>query len=174
MGNSRGWWEGKTLVIETTNIKSGDSATHDTQARAASPLNMATQHVPPFNTIPTSSQASTLEKLTMVGPDAILYQITYDDPEVFTAPWTAQLEWTRDEGYQFFEYACHEGNVQVRNYITADRAKREGYARGEGDPNEDDGNSRFATQFDFDRVAPGAPAPFGFGPPPPADDEDEE
>jgi hypothetical protein len=50
--------------------------------------------------------------------------MTYSDPEVFTAPWTLRYDWTRDESYEFFEYACHEGNVQVRNYITASRAGR--------------------------------------------------
>jgi hypothetical protein len=174
MGNSRGWWEGKTLVIETTNIKSGDSLTRDVSKRAAAPLNIATQYSLPFNTAPTSTKAKSLEKLTMQGPDAILYEITYDDPEVFTAPWTAQLEWTRKSDYEFFEYACHEGNVQVRNYITADRAKRAGIARGEIDPNEPDGNAIWSRQFDFDRVAPGAPPPPNFGPPPPPREEEEE
>jgi hypothetical protein len=41
---------------------------------------------------------------------------------VFTAPFTARLDWTRNDEYEFYEYACHEGNVQVRNYITASRA----------------------------------------------------
>jgi len=173
MGNSRGWWEGKTLVIETTNIKSGDSLTRDVSKRAAAPLNIATQYSLPFNTAPTSTKAHSRERLTMQGPDAILYEITYDDPEVFTAPWTAQLEWTRNEDYQFFEYACHEGNVQVRNYITASRAKRASIARGETDPNEPDGNATWARQFDFDRVAPGAPPPPQFGPPPPPREEEE-
>lgn len=173
MGHSRGWWEGKTLVIETSNIKSGDSLTRDVSKRAAAPLNIATQYSLPFNTAPTSTKARSRERLTMQGPDAILYEITYDDPEVFTAPWTAQLEWTRKEDYQFYEYACHEGNVQVRNYITADRAKRAALARGEGNPNEPDSNARWATQFDFDRVAPGAPPPPRFGPPPPPEDEEE-
>ncbi len=50
--------------------------------------------------------------------------MTYSDPEVFTAPFTARLDWTRNSSYEFYEYACHEGDVQVRNYITADRAGR--------------------------------------------------
>jgi hypothetical protein len=153
MGNSRAHWEGKTLVIETSNIKSGDAATHDTEKRAASPLNMATQGVPPFNTIPTSTQAKTVERLTMTGPNAMTYEITYSDPEVFTAPWTARLEWARDESYQFFEYACHEGDVQVRNYITASRAHRADLASGKVQPDKVDSRSRFAVPFDRDPAA---------------------
>jgi len=153
MGNSIGHWEGKTLVIETTNIVSGDSATHDVAKRAASPLNMATQNVPPFNTIPMSSEAKTVERLTMMGPSSLRYEVTYSDPEVFTAPWTAQLEWTRDDSYEFFEYACHEGDVQVRNYITASRAHREQIKAGTSTA-EPDGRATFAKQFDFDPVAP--------------------
>jgi hypothetical protein len=122
LGNSIGWWEGNTLVIETTNLKTGDSATQDSFARNGSPLNMATMGVPPWNTIPTSEKAKVIERLTMTGPDTIVYEMTYSDPEVFTAPFTARLDWTRNDDYEFFEYACHEGNVQVRNYITASRA----------------------------------------------------
>jgi hypothetical protein len=122
MGQSIGWWEGNTLVIETSNIKSGNSAEADPALRNGSPLNMATMGVPPFNIIPTGSQARSVERLTMTGLDSIVYEITYSDPEVFTAPWTARLDWTRNDEYQFFEYACHEGNVQVRNYITASQA----------------------------------------------------
>ncbi len=101
MGFSRGHWEGKTLVIETSNIKSGDSVTHDLNKRAASPVNMATQNVPPFNTIPTSTQAKTVERLTMTDANTITYEITYTDPEVFTAPWTARFNWDRDDSYEF-------------------------------------------------------------------------
>jgi hypothetical protein len=151
MGNSRGHWEGKTLVIETTNIKSGDSATHDSARRAASPLNMATQGVPPFNTIPTSTQARTVERLTMVDPKTITYEITYTDPEVFTAPWTVRLNWDRDDKYEFFEYACHEGDEQVRNYITASKAHLAQIAAGTVDPaTERDSRARFAVPFDVD------------------------
>ena len=151
MGNSRGHWEGKTLVIDTTNIKSGDSATHDSARRAASPVNMATQGVPPFNTIPTSTQAHTVERLTMTGPNTITYEITYTDPEVFTAPWTVRLNWDRDEKYQFFEYACHEGDEQVRNYITASKAHIQQIKDGKVDPaKERDSRERFAQPFDVD------------------------
>jgi hypothetical protein len=124
LGSSRGRWDGSTLVVETTNLKSGDSATRDMFARNGSPLNMATRGIPPWNTIPTSTKAKVVERLTMTGPDTITYEMTYSDPEVFTAPWTLRFDWTRDDTYAFYEYACHEGNVQVRNYITASRAGR--------------------------------------------------
>lgn len=125
MGQSLGYWEDhNTLVIETTNIKAGDSVVGDRLARGPSPLNMATMGVPPNNTIPTSEEAKVVERLTMTGPDSMVYELTYSDPKVFTAPWTARLPWTRNNDYEFFEYACHEGNVQVRNYINASRAER--------------------------------------------------
>jgi hypothetical protein len=168
MGDSRAHWEGKTLVIETTNIKSGDGATHDPLKRAASPLNMATANVPPFNTIPTSTEARTIERLTMTGPNTITYEITYSDPKVFTAPWTARLDWTRDDKYVMYEYACHEGDVQVRNYITSSRAKRQQIAEGKLTGKESDGNDRFAHQFDFDPATlPAGARGFGGPPPPP-------
>lgn len=177
MGNSRGWWEGKTLVIETTNIVSGDSATDVVSDRSASPLNMATQFtgtldVPAFNTVPMSSQAMTVERLTMTGPDTIIHELTYSDPEVYTQPWTTRLAWTRDEDYQFFEYACHEGNYMPRDYISASRAQQARIAAGEEEPvtAENDDRSRFAQPFDHD---PGTGPRPGFGPPPPADDEEE-
>ena len=166
MGNSRGHWEGKTLVIETSNIKSGDAVSHDPSKRAASPLNMATANVPPFNTIPTSDQAHTVERLTMIGSDTITYEITYDDPKVFTAPWTARLDWSRNEKYKFYEYACFEGDVQVSNYIKASRAKRQQIAEGKLTGKEPDGNARFAHQFDFDPATMPVGAARGTPPPP--------
>jgi hypothetical protein len=60
----------------------------------------------------------------MTGPDSIIYEMTYSDPETFVAPFTARLDWKRNEKYGFFEYACHEGDVQVRNYISSSRALR--------------------------------------------------
>ena len=114
MGDSRGSWDGpNTLVIETTNFQPGPSAT-----------NIGTTGSPPFNDTPVSNRAKMTERLTMTGQDEIIYEVTWNDPEIFTAPWTARLEWKRDDSYDMFEYACHEGNVQVRNYITASRVER--------------------------------------------------
>ena len=174
MGNGRGRWEGKTFVIETSNIKSGDGVTYDIQKRAASPLNMATQNVPPFNTIPTSVKAHTVERLTMVDANTMDYQITYDDPMVFTRPWTARFEWARDDKYQFFEYACFEGDVQVSGYIKASRAERAQIAAGtrKAETSAEDSRSRFAQQFDYDPAANDRPGPppgaRPAAPPPPA------
>ena len=157
MGNSRGWWEGKTLVIETTNIVSGDAATQDTAHRSASPLNMATQFTgtlvtPAFNTVPMSTDAMTMERLTMTGPNTIVHELTYSDPQVYTAPWTTRIEWGRDDSYQFFEYACHEGNYMPRDYISASRAQQARIAAGEeaAVTAETDDRSRYATPFDWD------------------------
>ncbi len=162
LGNSVGWWEGNTLVIETTNIKSGDSASHDHFSRNGSPLNIATQAVPPFNTIPTSTKAKTVERLTMTGPNSLMHELTYSDPEVFTAPWTTRVEWIRDDNYNFFEYACHEGNRMPRDYISASRAKRRDIAAGLVDPNAPDDRAQWARIFDRDpAVAPPPAAPDG-------------
>jgi hypothetical protein len=161
LGNSVGWWEGNTLVIETTNIKSGDSATHDSYARNGSPLNIATQAVPPYNTIPTSKQAKTVERLTMTGPNALMHELTYSDPEVFTAPWTTRVEWIRDDNYEFFEYACHEGNRMPRDYISASRAKRRDIAAGLVDANAPDDRAQWARIFDRDPAVAPPPAPPG-------------
>ena len=117
LGESRGHWEGNTLVIETAHIVVGDSATGDALKRAASPSSAS-------STIPTSEKASAVERLTMTGPGALVYEATYTDPDVFTAPWTVQVEWMRNDSYKMYEFACHEGNVQVRTMINASRAQR--------------------------------------------------
>ena len=114
LGESRGRWEdGNTLVVETTNLKPGPSAT-----------NIGTTGSPPTNDTPISEQARITERFTMTSADTIIYEITLDDPVVFTQPWTARLDWQRDDDFAIFEYACHEGNVQIRNYINASRAER--------------------------------------------------
>jgi hypothetical protein len=117
-GQSLGHWEGNTLVIETRNIVAGDSVSGDLAKRAASPLSGRGRGL-----VPMSEKATTVERLTMTRPDTLAYEVTYSDPEVFTAPWTVEDEWTRDDKYRLYEFACHEGN-EVRELITASRAQR--------------------------------------------------
>jgi hypothetical protein len=50
--------------------------------------------------------------------------VTINDPVTQTAPWTVRMPWKRDDSYAIYEYACHEDNEAVRNYITSSRAKR--------------------------------------------------
>jgi hypothetical protein len=166
MGHSRARWEGKTLVIETSNIQSGDAVTHDPNKRSAAPVIVTMIGGAPFNTIPMSARTRVTERLTMTGPDTLVHELTYDDPETFTAPWTTRIEWVRDDGYQFYEYACHEGNHAIRGYINSSRAKRRDEAAGIVQPQtlEQDDRSRFITIFDRDPGVAPPPAP----PPAPA------
>jgi hypothetical protein len=114
LGESRGHWEnGNTLVVETTNFRPGPSAT-----------NVGTWGSPPWNDTPVSTGAKMTERFTMTGPDSIVYEVTWNDPTIFTAPWTARLDWRRKSDYQMFEYACWEGDVQIRGYISSSRAQR--------------------------------------------------
>jgi hypothetical protein len=119
MGQSLGHWEGDTLVIETGAMVAGDSASKDVWKRASSPIAGRGRN----GLVPISERARTVERLAMTGPDTMTYTVTYSDPGVYTAPWTAELEWTRNEGYRLYEFACHEGN-QVRTMITGSRVQR--------------------------------------------------
>ena len=112
-GDSRGRWEGNVFLVETTNLKPGASA-----------LNMATIGVPPNNTLPMSEQATVVERFALADRNTLVYEMTYTDPVIWEAPFTVRMDVPRNDDYEFFEYACHEGNVQVRNYISASRAQR--------------------------------------------------
>ncbi len=114
MGDSRGTWEDhNTLRVDTVNFRPGPSAT-----------NIGTTGSPRENDTPVSEEAHLVERFHMVGEDEIIYEFSWTDPVVFEEPWSARLEWQRDDDYGMYEYACHEGNVQIRNYITASRAER--------------------------------------------------
>ena len=112
-GYSRGRWEGNTLVVETTNFNGQGSST-----------NIHTVGSPPFNNTPISEEYVLTERFTRTGPDAITYQATLNDPVIWTAPWTVELPWQRDDSYEIFEYACHEDNSMIRNYIVTSRHER--------------------------------------------------
>jgi hypothetical protein len=113
MGESRGRWEGNTLVITTTNFKAGASAT-----------NIGVMGSPQGNRFPTSEQMTITERLTRLNKDMLLYEITTEDPVVLTRPWTARFPLKLDPKYEWWEYGCHEGNRTIRDYINASRAER--------------------------------------------------
>jgi hypothetical protein len=104
MGVSRGHWDGDTLVIETTNFN------------GLPPMNLVG---PAGYQVPTSPEERVVERLTRTGPDTIWYEARIDDPGVFTEPFKMAFPWHRNDDYKLFEYACHEGNTIVQNYIHA-------------------------------------------------------
>jgi hypothetical protein len=105
-GDSIGWWEGDTLVVETTNI-------HPSQLAQVSILW-------PYRGA--SEKLKVIERFTRTGPDTILYKFTMDDPSTFTAPFSGELPFNRlDEN--LFEYACHEGNYALTNILAGERAR---------------------------------------------------
>jgi hypothetical protein len=104
MGDSRGHWEGTTLVIETTNFNGKVGITRN------------------GNTLPTSSDLRVVERLTRVGPATLQYEATVTDPRTWPRPWTVTLPLTLHPEYQFFEYACHEGNYAMTHILSGARA----------------------------------------------------
>jgi hypothetical protein len=104
LGDSRGHWEGDTLVIETTNLTD----------RTGIGLNGGGQRH--------SARLKITEHLTRTDADTIQYRITIDDPDTWTAPWTMEMPLERDEDYGLYEYACHEGNYAMFNILSGARA----------------------------------------------------
>ena len=113
MGESRGHWDGNTLVIVTTNYKAGASAT-----------NIGVAGSPQGNRFPTSEQMKTTERLTRLNNDFLLYEIKTEDPLIITRPWTVRFPLKNDPSYEWWEYGCHEGNRTIGDYINASRAER--------------------------------------------------
>jgi hypothetical protein len=108
-GDPRGHWDGNTLVVETTNFNAlGWIATNAASAR--------------IRGVPHSEALRLVERFTRVDADTIGYEVTVDDPNVFTRPWTVSIPLSRDESYQIFEYACHEGNRAIEHVLSAARA----------------------------------------------------
>jgi hypothetical protein len=97
MGDSRGRWEGGTLVVETTNF------TDKTNFRGAS------EHL------------RVIERFTRTDENTLLYQFTIDDPHSYTRIWSGEIPMKRADG-PLFEYACHEGNLSMSNTLSAARA----------------------------------------------------
>jgi hypothetical protein len=102
LGDSRGRWDGDTLVVETTNFHPNGNAMGGLFRFADQNLTLT-------------------ERFTRSGQDAITYEFTVDDPTVWTRKWSAMVPWTRARG-NIYEYACHEGNYSLPHMLTAARA----------------------------------------------------
>jgi hypothetical protein len=117
LGDSRGRWEGNTLVVETTNYRDGKPINNPL-------INLAVQGSPPGNRFPASDQMKTTERIVRLNDDTWLYEITTEDPVILTEPFTVRYPMRHDPTYWGPEYACHEDNTIVRNYIETDRYRR--------------------------------------------------
>ena len=100
LGDSRGHWDGNTLVVETTNF---------TDEGRGSTFEYATRNM------------RLVERFTRISDRTIDYEFTVSDPETWTRPWTAKLPWNRIDGL-IYEYACHEGNYGMEHMLSAARA----------------------------------------------------
>ncbi|HEY7447436.1 MAG TPA: hypothetical protein VH702_04760 [Vicinamibacterales bacterium] len=104
MGDSRGRWEGNTLVVRTTN------------------LNGKTGMLANGMMLYPSDGLELIERFTRTSADSIEYEVTVIDPKTWTRPWKASLSLRGDPDYQIFEYACHEGNHAMTNILSGSRA----------------------------------------------------
>jgi hypothetical protein len=114
MGDSRGHWEGGTLVVDVTNFHPSITAFHPTARFLGSG---ATLHL--------------IERFTRTGSDQLRYEVTIDDPGTFERPYTAVLDLKTQRG-SIYEYACHEGNRGLENILSAARADERGVQPGRG------------------------------------------
>ena len=107
-GDSRGWWEGDTLVIETTNYSDASGSSPETDRKV------------------------NVERLTRISDSALQYQLTSSDPGQFISPYTREIifDHTPDKIY---EYACHEGNYGMYNILSGHRAEEKMAAQNQDD-----------------------------------------
>ena len=101
MGDSRGHWEGSTLVIETTNYT-------DRIAAAGGGVRY-------------SDALKTTERITRIDPEMVEFEIRVEDPKTYVTPWTLRMTLTSQPGYEIYEYGCHEGNRSVPNSLSGER-----------------------------------------------------
>jgi hypothetical protein len=98
LGDSRGHWEGDTLVVDTTNFSEK------------------------FNFRGASSTLHVVERFTRIGAETLQYEFRVEDPTIWTRPWTAVIP-MRKSSEEMYEYACHEGNFALKNVLAGARAQ---------------------------------------------------
>ena len=114
-GDSRGRWEGNTLVVEVGNYNS----------KGAIATNIATRGA---RGLPRTEDLRVVERFTIAGPDTLEYEVTIEDPAIYTDTWKVAMPLNRDTTYDLFEYACHEGNIQLGFMISASQHEHEAEA----------------------------------------------
>ena len=102
-GDSRGHWEGDTLVIDTVNFKEGGTGTIGLR-------------------VTTDEKLHLIEKFTRRDAKTLVYEFTVDDPTIWTKPWTASVPMTKSDE-PIYEYACHEGNYGMEDILAGARAQ---------------------------------------------------
>ncbi len=114
LGESRGHWAGNTLVVETTNFNGLVGHTSAGVHGSPGPLQPETPNMKIYQ-----------NGSTRVANDTIEFKMTVDDPSVLaTGSYTVAYPTFLDNKYEMYEYACHEGNTAVRNYIVTSRYER--------------------------------------------------
>jgi hypothetical protein len=99
MGDARGWWDGDTLVVRTTNV-------HDALIYRGA-----------------SSGLTVTERFTPVDRNTISWTARMEDPTTWERPWAIRMPLKRDDSQAIFEFACHEGNRALANIMSAARAE---------------------------------------------------
>ena len=106
-GDPRGYWEGNTLIIESTNFRHVG--------------NMRAPGTPGPGNAPQHEGRRMIETFTVEDADTLRYTLTVEDPKTYTAPWTVAFPYKRDSDYVQYEYACHEGNYAMFNRLSGAR-----------------------------------------------------
>jgi hypothetical protein len=96
LGDSIGWWEGDTLVVDTTNFTDNPA------------LSLATRDL------------HVVERFTRLDEDTLLYSFTVEDPNTWTEPWGGEYPWPATDT-RVYEYACHEGNYAMEGILKGAR-----------------------------------------------------
>jgi hypothetical protein len=103
MGDSRGHWEGHTLVVETTNFNGKLGSTG--------------------NPVYSSTELRVVERITRTEPEVLRWEATISDPKTYTRPFTISIPYTSPPGYQVLPYECHEGNLAILQGLGGERAE---------------------------------------------------
>ena len=120
MGDSRGRWEGDTLVVEVRNFTDKGWIASNSAARR-------------IKGIPQTEDLLVVERFRRVSADVIEYEVTIEDPAIYTRPWKIAMPLTLDPTYDLYEYACHEGNRAVELGLSGARALERAASKATGD-----------------------------------------